>query len=386
LATCEVMILLLWLALAAVAWPHVGYPVLMLLLARVMPRDVARMPIEPSVSVIVAAHNEEAVIADKVSQTLALDYPADKLEVIVAADGCSDDTCAIVAGLAEPRARLLDLRPRNGKTAAQNAAAAVAAGEILVFTDATTLIPHDAIRGLVSCFADPRVGCAGAELEYVSRGGTAVGSGGSAYWKYEKAIKRAESKVNSLIGVSGCLYAVRASAYRPIDPDLTSDFVIASDIAALGKRVVYAEGVVAREETNERSEDEFRMRVRVIVQSIHALVRKRAMLNPLVSGFFAFQLFSHKVLRYLTPLFLGAILVLNVAVVALTGAPVYVLLLAAQAGAYAAATAQYALLRFGVRWRPLVVPFYFLHANLAALWALIAYLRGERAVTWTPIR
>jgi cellulose synthase/poly-beta-1,6-N-acetylglucosamine synthase-like glycosyltransferase len=380
------MPLLLWLAMVAVFWPHIGYPALLFLLARLSRRSPARADVEPTVTVIVAAHNEEAVIGRKVEETLRLDYPAEKLDVIVAADGCTDATCAIVEAFADPRVRVLDLQERNGKTAAQNAAAAAADGEILIFTDATTEVPHNAIRGLVSYFADPMVGCAGAELEYVSREGTAVGSGGATYWSYEKTIKRLESKVNSLIGVSGCLYAVRADAYRPIDPDLTSDFVIASDVAAQGKRVVYAEGIVAQEDTNERSDDEFRMRVRVIIQSIHALVRKRAMLNPWVGGFFAFQLFSHKVLRYLTPLFLAAILGLNIAIATATGSPLYVALLVAQLIAYAAAATQYLLLRVGIRWRLLVVPFYFLHANAAALWALVAYLRGERAVTWTPIR
>jgi len=380
------MKVLLWMSLAAILWPHIGYPIFLYVLARLRPSSARQEDIEPTVSVIIAAHNEERVIAAKVGATLELDYPAEKLDVIVAADGCTDATCEIAAELGDPRVRVLDLRDRNGKTAAQNAAAAAAGGEILVFTDATTEVPEGAIRGLVSYFADDSVGCAGAALEYVSRAGTAVGSGGEKYWDYEKSIKRLESRVNSLIGVSGCLYAVRASAYQPIDADLTSDFVIASDVAAQGKRVIYAEDVVAQEDTNERSDDEFRMRVRVIVQSIHALVRKRAMLNPFRGGFFAFQLFSHKVLRYLTPLFLVAAMLLNIAIVAAGGSPFYILLLAAQAAAYAAAAFQYLLLGFGVRTRLLFLPFYFLHANIAALWALIAYLKGERAITWTPIR
>jgi len=380
------MKLLLWLSICAILWSYAGYPIFLFFLSKIVPRRLRVEDIEPAVTVIIAAHNEEKVIARKVLDTLALEYPKAGLDVLVAADGCTDATCSIVDGLADPRARALDLRERNGKSAAQNAAAAEARGEILVFTDATTNIPPDAIRRLVRYFADPAVGCVGAELEYVSREGTAVGAGGSAYWRYEKALKRMEASVNSLIGVSGCLYAVRASSYRPIDQDLISDFVIASDIAAQGQVTAYAEGVVAVEETHERTDREFQMRVRVAVRSIHALVRKRAMLNPIKHGFFAVQLLSHKVLRYLVPVFLLTTLGLSIAVVITQPSGLYIAMLAAQVLVYLAAAAQYALLRWGLKWRPFYVPFYLLHTNMAALWALVAYLRGERAVTWTPVR
>lgn len=380
------LMVVLWACVFLVVWSQIGYVAFLLLVASFSKRQLRQAPIEPSVTVIVAAHNEEQVIADKVRDTLSLDYPEGKLEVIVAADGCSDGTCAAVEALQEPRVRVIDLPGRNGKTAAQNAGAAAASGEILVFTDATTVLPADSVRGLVAHFADERVGCVGGELEYVSRGGTAVGVGGGAYWKYEKTIKRLESQVSSLIGVSGCLYAVRASAYRPIEPDLISDFVIAIDIASQRMVTAYAEGVVAREETHEQTGREFQMRVRVAIRSINALVHRRRMLNPLRHGFFAIQLLSHKVLRYLTPVLLLAILLASAALVALAAGPLYVALLAAQIFVYAAGAAQYLMLKVGLKSRPFYVPFYFLHANVAALRALIAYAGGERAITWTPVR
>ena len=203
--------------------------------------------------------------------------------------------------------RLVVLPERAGKTAAQNLAAAEASGEVLIFTDATTELHRGSVRELVAAFADPRVGCVGAELEYVSEGGSAVGKGGGLYWRYEKRVKELEAAVSTLIGVSGCLYAVRASAYRPIEPDLISDFVIAGDVFQRGFITVYGGGAVSSEKTHEETGQELEMRVRVIVRTINALVRRARMLNPFRYGFFSFQLFSHKVLRYLVPELLLAI-------------------------------------------------------------------------------
>ncbi|HSY39385.1 MAG TPA: glycosyltransferase, partial [Polyangia bacterium] len=210
-----------WASLAAVAWTYAGYPLLLLALARLRRASqhrrapVPSAPLEPTVTVIISAYNEETVIRQKLESTLALDYPAEKLEVIVASDCSTDRTHELVRELAPRGVRLVVLPGRAGKTAAQNLAAAAAGGELLIFTDATTALDRDSVRQLVACFADPRVGCAGAELEYVSEGGSAVGQGGGLYWRYEKRVKELEAEVSTLIGVSGCLYAVRASAYRP---------------------------------------------------------------------------------------------------------------------------------------------------------------------------
>jgi cellulose synthase/poly-beta-1,6-N-acetylglucosamine synthase-like glycosyltransferase len=258
-----------------------------------------------------------------------------------------------------------------------------------VFTDATTELAPDAIRRIVEPFADPRVGCAGAQLEYQSTRGTAVGRGGGLYWRYEKCVKELESRANSLIGVSGCLYAVRRALYAPIASDLISDLVIALDVFSTGHVSVYAPDAVAFEQTHERADQEFTMRTRVVVRSIHALVQRAGLLNPLRAGFFALQLWSHKVLRYLVPELLIAILLLS-AWLALTPAPrapLYAWFTGLQVLAYAAAPAAYVLCRrLNIDTGPLSAPFYFILANAAALWGFIVYLRGGRAVTWTTVR
>jgi len=378
-----------WILLGVVAWVYAGYPLLLALVSRIRRLRIDRAPISPSVSVIIAAYNEQKDIAQKLERTLSLEYPPEKLEVIVASDCSTDGTHGIVAGFADRGVQLQVLAERGGKTAAQNFAARHARGEILVFTDATTRLRPDALSKLMEGFADPRVGCVGAELDYVSEAGSVVGRGAGLYWRYEKKVKELESTANSLIGVSGCLYAVRSHLYSPIDPDLISDFVIAPDMFARGYVTAYAPGTIVEEITNEDTAREFEMRTRVIVQSIHVLVRRFRMLNPLRYGLFAVQLWSHKVLRYLVAELLGGALVLSLAL-ALQGGPrarLYQVLAAVQLGGYALTAALHWLLpRFAFRGGPLYAPVYFAQANAAAVWALVQYLRGERKITWTTAR
>ncbi len=379
----------LWLLAALVLYSYAGYPCLLALIAALRPGQPARAPTEPDISVIIAAHNEEKHIGRKLERVLTLDYPAARLEVIVASDCSTDRTHEIVREFASKGVQLVILPERGGKTAAQNLAVSQARGEILVFTDATTDLAPDAIRKLVQPFADPRVGCTGAELEYVSEAQTAVGRGGGLYWHYEKLVKELESRANSLIGVSGCLYAVRRRLYAPIAPDLISDFVIALDVFARGHVTAYVPGAIAWERTHEDAGREFAMRTRVVVRSIHALVQRAGLLNPSRAGLFATQLWSHKVLRYLVPELLLAVFALSVALALRPGprATLYQLLVGLQLVTYIAVPALYGVCqRLGIRTSTLSAPFYFVHANAAALWGLISYLRGGRQVTWTTVR
>jgi glycosyltransferase involved in cell wall biosynthesis len=382
------MQLLFWLLLGTIFWTYAGYPALLVGLAVVRARRVVTGTIEPKVTIVISAYNEEKDIRRKLENTLALDYPPDKLEVIVASDASSDRTHEIVREL-EPRGvRLVILPAREGKTAAQNLAASVATGEILIFTDATTEFSPDTARGLVQSFADPRVGCVGAELSYVSEGGTAVGKGGGAYWRYERKVKELEARVHSLVGVSGCLYAVRAAAYQPIEPELISDFVVAGDVFSRGYITVYGHGTVSQEKTHEDAGREFEMRVRVIIRTINALVRRARMLNPLRYRFFAFQIFSHKVLRYLVPELLLAVFFVGLRLASSESpyAPLYRLLTMTQLALYGVAIVGWLSLRLRLKIPLVHIPFYFVVANMAALWAFVMYLRGERKVTWNTIR
>ena len=375
------MEILLWSLVGLVCYAYAGYPCLLAVVGSARSRRITFAPIQPAVTVIIAAFNEEKDIARKLEMILALDYPAERRQIIVASDCSTDRTHDIVKGFAERGVELVVLPTRAGKTAAQNLAVLQARGDILLFTDATTDLAPNAIDKLVEPFADSRVGCAGAQLEYQSAAGTAVGRGGGLYWRYEKLVKELESRANSLIGVSGCLYAVRRVLYVPIAPDLISDLVIALDIFSGGHVSVYVPAAVAFEQTHERADREFSMRSRVVVRSINALVERARLLNPLHAGFFALQLWSHKVLRYLVPELLIVVLLLSIwlAFQATPHAQFYQWFAALQLLTYVAVPAVYLFCRrFNIRTRVLSAPFYFILANAAALWGLISYLRGVR--------
>jgi len=374
---------LLWGSIAVLAYIYAGYPLVVLTLGRLFPRRVLQGPALPTVTAIVAAYNEGQHIASKLHNILTLDYPPDRLDVIVASDASSDETDRIVGEFSATNVHLLRVDGRQGKTACQNAAAAAAKGEVLLFTDATTALDDKSLRAIVRNFQDSQVGCVAGRLVYVTQGDDATGRGGTSYWGYETALRMAESALGSLIGVSGCLYAVRRSAYRPISPELISDFVIAMDMREQGLRTVLEPAAVCIEETLDRADRELSMRIRVGLRSLSALATRRRFLNPLHYGLFAWQLWSHKLLRYLSPLFVLLALVTNIAL-ALQGR--HELLMALQAAALGAGMIGFLPGRLFRHSRLMAQPYYFLLTNVASAISLVRFLRGERVVTWTPLR
>ncbi|HEY0003474.1 MAG TPA: glycosyltransferase family 2 protein [Pyrinomonadaceae bacterium] len=373
-----------WSSAALLFYTYAGYPMLLALVSRLRPRIWRRAEWTPTVSVIITAYNEERDLQGKLENTLALQYDPDKMEIIVASDCSSDRTDEIALSYAARGVRLYRQPERLGKTAAQNAAVLEARGEIILFSDATTLYQPDVLRVMLPNFADPAVGCVAGRLIYVDPSSSSVGQGARSYWGYETFLKRHESRICSLIGASGCLYAVRRSAYVPLYHEACSDFLIATKMVEQGLRAVYEPEAVCTEETNKRTDKELRMRVRIITQTITDLWRHRAMMNPLRSGFYAVQLISHKVLRYLAPIFL---LLLLSSSIALAPRSFFFLLLAlAQGCFYLSALLSWILERCGVRYRPLALPQYFVLANLASLLAFYKFLRGERYARWEPIR
>lgn len=374
---------LLWSALALLAYIYVGYPALAIAIARLWPRSIAKAEQSPTVTVVIAAYNEEKHIAHKIRNVLDLEYPEDRIEVIVASDASSDATDQIVVDGDEPNVRLLRVEGRLGKTACQNAAAQAASGEILVFTDATTRIEPHALRAMVANFSDASVGCVAGRLAYVAQRDEATGRGGNSYWNYEIMLRMAESSLGSLIGVSGCLYAIRRGAYRAIAPELISDFVTAMVVREQGLRTVLEPGAVCYEDTLDQPDRELSMRVRVGVRSLVALAAQKRFLNPFRFGAFAWQLWSHKLLRYLSPVFWMIALLANAAL-ALQGR--YLWLLVMQLALLLSGAIGFTPLREVASLRLLSKPYYFLLTNLASAVSLFRFIRGERVVTWTPLR
>ena len=373
-----------WLSVGTLLYAYLGYPLLLWALSRFRSRPVRKGVYEPTVSVIITAYNEERDLAAKLENTLAIDYPKEKLEIIVASDCSTDRTDEIARSFAAHGVRLHRQPQRLGKTAAQNAAVELARGEIILFSDATTLYQPDVLRVLLPNFADPSVGCVAGRLVYVDPANSATGHGARSYWSYETFLKERESAILSLIGCSGCLYAVRRSAYVPLYPEACSDFIIATKMVEQGLRAVYEPEAVAIEETNRRSDRELRMRVRVITQTISDLWRHRAMLNPRRSGFYAIELLSHKVLRYLAPALLIAILLSSAALA--SQSDFYFIVFVLQALFYLLAFIGWMAEGFGIHQRLIALPHYFVLANLAVVLAFIKFLRGERYARWEPIR
>jgi cellulose synthase/poly-beta-1,6-N-acetylglucosamine synthase-like glycosyltransferase len=373
-----------WTCVSLLAYVYVGYPLLVYLVSALFPRPIHRAEIEPHVTVLITAYNEELAIREKLENSLRIEYPADKLEILVASDGSTDRTDEIVREMAPRGVKLFRQEGRVGKTATQNKAVEYATGEIILFSDATTEYNADVFRTLLPGFADESVGCVAGRLVYVDHKRTNVGKGAQSYWNYETFIKVAESRACSLIGASGCLYAVRKSAYEPMYPEACSDFLICTSIYRKGLRSVFAPEAVCFEDTNSRADEEMKMRIRVISQTFTDLWRNRDMLNPFKSGFFAVELVSHKVLRYAVPfillaLFIGSVLLSR-------SSPFYMAALWVQALFYLLAAAGWTMERTGKRLYFLAMPLYFVLANLASAVGFYKFLRGETYSRWDPIR
>jgi cellulose synthase/poly-beta-1,6-N-acetylglucosamine synthase-like glycosyltransferase len=377
------VVILFWSCCLLLTYVYVLYPALVTAFAARYGRPVRRGDALPTVTIIVTVYNEEKCIRAKLDNLAELNYPRGLLDVIVVSDASSDSTEAIASSYDRLPARVLRVEGRQGKTACQNAAASTASGEVLVFTDATTRLDTDAVRRLVENFADAAVGCVAGRLAYVTDTENLTGAGGRDYWDYEVRLRAGESLLGSLVGVSGCLYAVRRSAYRHIHPHLISDFVIAMRMREQGLRTVLAPDAICFEATLDRGHQELAMRTRVAARSINALVAEWRFLNPVRYGLFAWQLWSHKVLRYATPLLWLTAIGANIA---LAGQTPYLVLLLAQCALIAAGALGFPLQERGYKLGLLARPYYFLLTNVASLMATLRYLRGERMVTWTPIR
>ena len=372
-----------WLCAALLVFTYGGYSLVILLLSLLVRREVGRDDIEPHVTVLITAYNEERDIGRKLEQTLALDYPQDKLEILVASDGSTDRTDEIVRSFADRGVKLVRVEGRVGKTATQNEAVKHATGEIIVFSDATTRYEPQAVRRIVRNYADPQVGAVSGRYEYVSPDGASMGLGTILFWKYENLIKTLQTRIWTITGCCGCIYSVRRSLYVPLPREIISDLCEPLKILEKGYRIVFEPEAVAYEETTERAKEEFSMRVRVISRGMHGLVYMRRLLNPLRHPFVAFQLLSHKVLRWFAPLIAGVMLVANAA---LLGEPLYNATFVLAIAFVLMAAAGAALERFRGVPKLLAVPLYLLTVYAASLAALYRVARGVRATTCETVR
>jgi cellulose synthase/poly-beta-1,6-N-acetylglucosamine synthase-like glycosyltransferase len=375
------------IASGLVGYTYVLFPGLVLLRARLRPRPHLSAPITPPVSVIVAARNEARAIAAKLDNLLTLDYPRDRLQVVVAADGCNDGTDATVRARGDGRVRVLSL-PRVGKASALNAAVGVATGEILVFSDANSLYAPDALRALVAPFADPDVGGVAGDQRYLAdrtEAEAAVATGERRYWDFDRAIKRAESRGGNAVSATGAIYAVRHELFWRVPPGVTDDFATSTAVIAQGKRLVFAPEAIAFEPVARSGRDEFARKVRVMTRGLNAVVARHELLDPRRHGFYALQLLSHKVLRRLMALPLAALAL--AAAVEARRSRAFRALAAVQGVLYGLGSAGLLLRRGGgCCSRVVAVPAYFCLVNVASLAALWNVVRRREIDRWEPRR
>lgn len=376
---------LFWSLLVLGLYPYVIYPVLVVIIGQLRNLEAARDDgFLPRITIITAAYNEKNHIGETVRNKLAQDYPPELMEILVVSDESTDGTDEIVAGIAreDSRVRLLRNQPRQGKTAALNFAVPQARGDIIVFSDANSVYRPDAIRKIVRNFADPAIGYVTGSMRYVNADGSLVGDGCSAYMRYENALRAAETRVGSIIGVDGGVDAVRRVLYKTMKADLLPDFVLPLAVIEQRHRVIYEPDAILTEHALSSQADEYKMRVRVALRAFWALWEKRSLLNPLRYGLFSWQLWSHKVLRYISFLPLAAAAVLNWLL--FDDGDIYRLAAFVQvAFAVLVALAIASPGQLG-QWSVARYCYYFALLNWAGAVAFVSFLRGEKKVIWQP--
>ena len=376
---------LFWLSLGLIAYVYVGYPLAMWLLAQFQTETVPSPETTwPTVSLIISAFNEERVLEEKLQNALSVGYPRGKLEIIVTSDGSTDRTDEIASRFQSRGVRLIRLGERQGKTAAQNAAVAQANGEILVFSDANALYKPDALQWLVWHFSRSDVGCVEGRREDFSPTESATARHELAYRDLESHIKTWESRVASCTGATGPIYAVRRSLYIPLHPAVISDFMEPMLIMCRHrKRHIFEPCAISREAVLPKLKNEFHRKVRVMTRCLNSLRMMPEVLNPFQNGGFALQVISHRLLRWLVPLFAITAFVANLF---LLPDPFYHVTLILQVSFLLVAMIGAILDRINVGPGFLRLPHYFYTVNLAALDAIVNCMRGKNMVIWQTQR
>ena len=362
-----------------IPFAYFGYPASLWLIGMVRKNAVKKESFFPDVTMIITAYNEEKRIKEKLDNTVALDYPKDKLHVLVASDGSSDRTNFIITTFENDGIELLAIEERHGKENAQKEAVKRARGDILVFTDVATTLDSTGLNEIVSNFADSSVGCVSSEDRVIREDGNAGGEG--LYVRYEMWLRRLESQANSLVGLSGSFFAARKEVCQDFSEKMQSDFRTVLNSAKLGLRGVSDPMAIGHYLDVSDEKREFDRKVRTVVRGLTVFFRHLELLNFFRYGLFSYQFFCHKLLRWLVPLFLFTAFFTNL-ILAMTSSAYYVLLLCQ--------SAFYAVAVWG--WQRKVppgnvllkIPMYFLTVNASIFVAWWQYLKGERIVMWTP--
>lgn len=371
-----------WLGLATVAYAHGGYGVLLALLSHKCPPRAVRVAPAPRVSLIIAACDEEQVLAAKLENTLDLDYPSEQLEIIVVADGSRDNTRDVAASYASSGVRVIFEPERRGKNHAMNRAVNLSDGEIIVFTDANTILNRQALRALTRHFADPQVALVAGAKHVVAENSSAAAEEGL-YWRYESWLKTLEARFSSVMGAAGEIFAVRRNNFEaPPSHAIIEDFWLTMSVIRQGFRVAYEPHARATEYASPSMQAEWVRKSRIAAGGWQAVAAFADQLHPR-RGRVAFQFFSHRVLRWIVvPVLLPILFSLNLT---LARHPLYATLLVLQATLYTAALLGWWLEKRGPLPRWLAIPCFFFVSHLACLQGGWRHWRRTQPTAWERI-
>lgn len=369
-----------WVSVLLLTYTYVGYPALMYAWAALRGRPHRKQRIQPTVSVVVVAHNEAARVAQRLDNLLSLDYPRCQLEILFASDGSSDDTVERAQAYGPGGIKVIAFNRQRGKPAVLNDIVPEARGDVVVLADARQQFEPETLRALVTPFADPRVGAVSGELILnQNASGTSVGEGVGFYWRYEKFIRRNESLVDSTVGATGAIYAIRKDLFKPIPEDtIVDDVWLPVQIVRRGYRVVFEPNARAYDGAAATAAEEFTRKVRTIAGNFQLFARDLWLLSPIHNRLW-FQTVSHKGLRLLTPLLLVTVLCTNLL---LLEEPIYRLTFIGQAGFYLAALGGYSLRNSSRKTPFLSFPYILCLLSCATSIAFFRFATGRQSVIW----
>lgn len=389
----NILEIIFWAFVALVFYTYIGYGIVLYLMVKVKELFVKQkknsLPDEadlPEVTLLVAAYNEEAVVKEKMENSLALDYPAQKLHFLWVTDGSTDQTNILLEHYG--RVKILYQSERQGKTAALNRAMDYVETPIVVYTDANTMVNRNAIREIVSCFQDNKVGCVAGEKRIIVKDkDNAAGGGEGLYWKYESTLKRLDGRLYSAMGAAGELFAIRTELFEKMDTDtLLDDFILSMRIVKRGYKIAYCAEAYAIESGSADMAEEEKRKVRIAAGGLQSIWRLRELLNIFKYGIVSFQYVSHRVLRWsITPVALFALFPLNVWLAinsASSSSCGYGVLLIAQLLFYLAAYWGYALSKRQIKNKFLYVPYYFVFMNINVLKGVFYLKKKKGSGAW----
>jgi cellulose synthase/poly-beta-1,6-N-acetylglucosamine synthase-like glycosyltransferase len=371
-----------WSAVGVILYTYIGFPLLLLARAFLRPRPVQRAEITPSLSLIIVAHNEAEFIVKKIDNALAQDYPREKIEIIVASDGSTDGMNELVAAYDEPEVRLLAF-PRAGKNPTLNKAVAAARGEILVFTDADSMMIPNTLRNIAAPFADPEIGGVCGDYRYPKK--AVEGAGERTYWNYDRILKQLQTQAGNVTSASGQLYAIRRSLFQPVVSGVTDDFYTSVRVTMAHKRLIFEPTAVVHGPVAASEGAEFNRKVRIMTRGLNSVWQSRRLLNPFEYGFYAIQVFSHKLLRRLIAI---PLIMLALSAPLLWGRGwLYKLATIGQTGLHGLALGGFLLRNTRVgRLKFFSLPFFFDMVYTASVFAIINFFRGKRQDVWITER